>query len=77
MAVTSEKEKATRVQMDLSPSSFERLNRLKDMVEAKTYTEVMKDALRLYEWIVQEESDGSDFLVKTKDGVLEKIKIFT
>jgi hypothetical protein len=77
MAVTSEKEKATRVQMDLSPSSFERLNRLKEMVEAKTYTEVMKDALRLYEWIVQEESDGSDFLVKTKDGVLEKIKIFT
>ena len=63
--------------MDLSPSSFERLNRLKEMVEAKTYTEVMKDALRLYEWIVQEESDGSDFLVKTKDGVLEKIKIFT
>jgi hypothetical protein len=75
--MATEKEKATRVQMDLSPSSFERLNRLKEMVEAKTYTEVMKDALRLYEWIVQEESDGSDFLVRTKDGELEKVKIFT
>jgi hypothetical protein len=60
--------------MELSPGSFERLNRLKEMVEASTYTEVMKDALRLYE--VQRDTEGSRFLVKTKDGDVSEIKIF-
>jgi len=76
MADTNENE-TTRVQMDLSPSSLERLKRLKKMVEAKNYTDVMKDALRLFEWIVEEESAGSKFVIKKKDGELETVKILT
>jgi hypothetical protein len=44
-----------RVQMALSSNSFDRLNRLKDMSEASTYTEVMKDALRLYEFFLEQD----------------------
>jgi hypothetical protein len=68
-------EKVKRVQMDLSPNSFERLKRIKGLTEAGSYTEVMKDALRLYEFIVQKDTEGASFYVK-KDGEMSEIKIF-
>ena len=70
-------EKPRRVQMDLSPSSFERLVRLKDVVEANSYTEIMKDALRLYEYIVLCDLEGAKFIIKKKDGETAEVKIFT
>jgi hypothetical protein len=63
--------------MELSPNSFERLNRLKELVEAPSYTEVMKDALRLYEYIVNSDGAGSKFMIKDKDGSVSEIKIFS
>lgn len=63
--------------MELSQNSFERLNRLKDMVEAPSYTEVMKDALRLYEYFIQKDNEGAQFQVKSKNGHISEIKIFT
>jgi uncharacterized protein YutD len=70
-------EKTRRVQMELSQNSFDRLNRLKDAIEASTYTEVMKDALRLYEYIVNSDSEGAKFFVKDKEGNSSEIKIFS
>jgi hypothetical protein len=69
-------DKTRRVQMELSPSSFERLNRIKESVEAPSYTEVMKDALRVYEYLVQKDSEGSSFLIRSKNGDVSEIKIF-
>jgi len=62
--------------MELSEGSFNRLNRLKEMVEAPSYTEVMKDALRLYEYIVLQDNEGAQFQIKNKSGEIEKLKIF-
>jgi hypothetical protein len=62
--------------MELSQNSFDRLNRLKEMAEASSYTEVMKDALRLYEYILQKDAEGAQFQVKSKNGVVSEIKIF-
>ncbi len=77
MTVATEKiEKNKRVQMDLSQNSFDRLNRVKDMSEAASYTEVMKDALRLYEYVLEQDQEGSKFLVKTANGEISEIKIF-
>jgi hypothetical protein len=69
-------DKTRRVQMELSQSSFDRLNRLKDISDASSYTEVMKDALRLYEYFVSKDAEGAKFLVKSKDGDTSEIKIF-
>lgn len=63
--------------MDLTPNSFDRLNRLKETVEASTYTEVMKDALRLYEYIVEADAKGDVFLTRSANGTLTEVKIFT
>jgi len=70
-------DKTRRVQMELSQNSFERLNRLKELVEATSYTEVMKDALRLYEYVIQKDNEGAQFQVKSKEGNISEIKIFS
>jgi hypothetical protein len=62
--------------MELSSGSFARLNKIKELTEASSYTEVMKDALRLYEYFVKKDSEGSDFLVRSKNGDMSEIKIF-
>jgi hypothetical protein len=72
----SSKDKTRRVQMELSQSSFDRLNHLKELTEASSYTDVMKDALRLYEYIVQKDSEGTQFLLKSKSGDVSEVKIF-
>jgi hypothetical protein len=73
---TSVTEKTRRVQMELSLGSFERLNRLKELSEATSYTEVMKDALRLYEYFIEQDINGSTFIVESKDGKKSEVKIF-
>lgn len=75
--LTTSEDSTHRVQMELSKSSFERLKRLKQLVEAPSYTEVMKDALRLYEYFVLSDNEGSQFMVKDKAGNVSSIKIFT
>jgi hypothetical protein len=59
-------DKTRRVQMELSPRSFERLDKLKDLVEASSYTEIVKDAFRLHEPFVEKDSEGSSFLSSIK-----------
>jgi hypothetical protein len=68
---------AKRIQVELPQNSFDRLQRLKSSVEATSYTEVFKDALRLYEYLVEESEKGSKFIVKNKEGDLVEIKIFS
>jgi IS1 family transposase len=56
------------VQIDLGVRSYERLARLKDLTEAGSYSEVFSDALRLYEAVVNDVTQGSEILVREKDG---------
>ena len=56
------------VQIDLGVRSYERLARLKDLTEAGSYSEVFSDALRLYEAVVDDVSQGNEILVREKDG---------
>lgn len=55
---------AKRIQMDMPPRSVERLKRLQDVTEAASYAEVMKNALRLYEAMIDEVEAGNEVLVK-------------
>ena len=51
-----------RVQLDFAPRSMERLNALKLKTEASSYAEVVKNALRLYEALIEETDNGKQFL---------------
>lgn len=65
-----------RVQLDFAPRSMERLNALKVKTEASSYAEVVKNALRLYEALIDETEDGKQFLVRDKDGVVAPFRLF-
>jgi hypothetical protein len=66
----------TRVQMELPLRSHERLLALKEKTEATTYAEVMKNALRLYEAVLQQHDAGRRMYMKGEDGALVEFVMF-
>lgn len=60
----------TRVQLELAQGSYERLSSLKARTEATSYAEVMKNALRLYESLIDRQEAGGRFYIKERDGSL-------
>jgi hypothetical protein len=68
--------KKNRVQLDFAPRAMERLNALKAKTEAASYAEVVKNALRLYEGLIEEVESGKQFLVRDKDGVVAPFRLF-
>ena len=49
-----------RIQFEFSAEAFERLEKLKEATKASSYAEVVRDALRVYEWVVEETNEGND-----------------
>ncbi len=43
-----------RLQFDFTPESLERLDRMKEQSQASTRAEVVRNALRLYEWFLND-----------------------
>ncbi len=70
------KTKKNRVQLDFAPRSMERLNALKEKTEASSYAEVVKNALRLYEALIEETEGGKQFLTRDADGVVSPFRMF-
>ncbi len=66
----------TRVQLEMPPQAMERLQRLKEKSEAASYAEVMRNALRLYEALVDEHEKGAEFSLKRRNGEVVAYKIF-
>lgn len=65
-----------RVQFDLPPRSMDRLNVLKIKTEAASYAEVVKNALRLYEALIEETESGKQFFVRQDDGTMAPYRLF-
>ena len=68
--------KKNRVQLDFPPRAMERLNALKTKTEATSYAEVVKNALRLYEALIEEDESGKQFLTRDKNGVVSPFRLF-
>ena len=66
----------TRVQLEMPPQAMERLQKMKDRTEAASYAEVIRNALRLFEALVDEHEKGSEFSLKRADGEVVQYKIF-
>jgi Arc/MetJ-type ribon-helix-helix transcriptional regulator len=66
----------TRVQLEMPPQAMDRLQRLKDRTEAASYAEVIRNALRLFEALVDEHEKGAEFSLKRADGETIAYKIF-
>jgi hypothetical protein len=68
--------KKNRVQLDFAPRSLERLNTLKAKTEASSYAEVVKNALRIYEALIEEAESGKQFLIRDPSGVVSPFRLF-
>lgn len=68
--------KKNRVQLDFAPRSMERLAMLKIKTEAASYAEVVKNALQIYEALIEETESGKQFLTRDKDGVVAPFRFF-
>jgi Arc/MetJ-type ribon-helix-helix transcriptional regulator len=66
----------TRVQLEMPPQAMVRLQKLKERTEAASYAEVIRNALRLFEALVEEHDRGADFFLKRADGESVQYKIF-
>lgn len=66
----------TRVQLEMPPQAMERLQKLKERTEAASYAEVIRNALRIFEALVDEHEKGSEFSLKRANGETVAYKIF-
>lgn len=57
-----------RVQFDFSPEALKRLEDLKEHTDASTKAEVVRNALKLYEWFVTQIDPEFVIEVKNKEG---------
>jgi Arc/MetJ-type ribon-helix-helix transcriptional regulator len=66
----------TRVQLEMPPQAMDRLQRLKERTEAASYAEVIRNALRLFEALIEEHGKGAEFALRRPDGETVAYKIF-
>lgn len=66
----------TRVQLEMPPQAMARLQKMKDRTEAASYAEVIRNALRLYEALVDEHEKGSEFSLKRANGEIVQYNVF-
>jgi hypothetical protein len=57
-----------RVQFDFSPEALQRLEDLKEKVDAATKAEVVRNALKIYEWFATQIDPTSIIEVKDQEG---------
>lgn len=60
-----------RVQLDFSPEAFDRLQEIKAMADAKTNSEVVRNAIRLYDWFLRQSREDYKFQLVKDDTVKE------
>ena len=64
-----------RLQLDFSPEAFERLMMIRERSEARTNAEVVRNALRLYEWFL-EQKDQDYRIQLVKDDTAKEVELF-
>ena len=57
-----------RVQFDFSSEALQRLEDLKELTDAYTKAEVVRNALKIYEWLVTQIDSESTIEVQDKEG---------
>lgn len=65
-----------RLQLDFSPEAFGQLTQLRDKAEAKTNAEVVRNALRLYGWFLEQKKNNYRIQIAKDDTVKEVELIF-
>ncbi len=60
-----------RVQFDFSPEALRRLETMQERLDAPTKAEVVRNALKLYEWFITQIESDSTIEIQDKDGKVQ------
>lgn len=60
-----------RVQLDFSPEAMERLQEIKKLADVKTNAEVVRNAIRLYDWYLRQKKENYKLLLVKDDRAKE------
>lgn len=75
--ILMEKQKdKVRITIDLTGAMYERLNRVELSVGAASKADVVRDALRLYEFLVKKNADGYKFSMQREGETPERLVMF-
>lgn len=66
----------TTVQIEMPQASMDRLRALKERTEARDYAEVVKNAFKLYEQMIEYAEAGNTFMLRDKSGIVSEVEIF-
>ena len=71
---TDRRAEPKRIQFEFSPEAVERLNEIKEMSQAGSYAELVRNALRVYEWAIKTERAGREIGEILDDRVVRVVK---
>ena len=63
-----------RMQFEFSDDAYERLIRIKTLTGAKSYAELIRNSLRLYEWVSQQQSEGYELGLVKDDNLVKAVR---
>jgi hypothetical protein len=75
-AQQSAEELPTRINLGLSPRAAARLLMLRQKTDASTNAEVLRNALRLYDALIEEVEKGNEFLIRQTNGEITSYRLF-
>lgn len=70
------KEKKSRIVLEVAPEFNVRIEDLRKLVQADTRTELIRDAIQLYEFLAERQRDGWEFKLKSPQGKEETLRFF-
>lgn len=73
----TKQQQKVRITLDLNPEFYDRLNRLEKDVGSESKASLIREALRLYEYVARKTVEGHSFCVVDKDGARKEIVFFT
>jgi hypothetical protein len=65
-----------RIQFEFSADALERMERLKEKTHTRSYAELIRDALRAYEWMVDEKEAGNEVGAIRGKEIVNVVKLF-
>ena len=66
----------TTIKITLPQESVDRLNMLQEKMEVDSLAEVLKNAVRIFETVIDETDAGTEFFIKRKGSEIEPLKVF-
>ena len=73
---TNSDAKSIRRSITFSPKAANRLTRLREDTDASNDTEVVRNALRLYEWVIEQTKEGNEVYLRNGKGMEQRVPVF-